>query len=99
MGIKAPIIRQGDDLKQIVIASVMNVLQENGMKIQDGDVIGITESVVARAHGNYVAMIKSRYLWQEPVLVFAAGLRIRHDNRTPRQVVLLVARQTYSSPP
>ena len=56
MGIKAPIIRQGDDLKQIVIASVMNVLQENGMKIQDGDVIGITESVVARAQGNYVTI-------------------------------------------
>ena len=56
MGVKAPIIREGDDLRDIVINSVANALYENGMKIQDGDVIGITESVVARAQGNYVTI-------------------------------------------
>lgn len=56
MGVKAPIIREGDDLKQIVINSIGDALNENGMKLQDGDVIGITESVVARAQGNYVTI-------------------------------------------
>ena len=56
MGVKAPIIREGDDLKQIVINSIGDALNENGMKLQDGDVIGITESVVARAQGNYVTV-------------------------------------------
>lgn len=56
IGVKTPIIRQGDDLKNIIIASISNVLYENGMKMKDGDVIGITESIVARAQGNYVTI-------------------------------------------
>ena len=56
MGVKTPIIKQGDDLKNIVIESVSKALSENGMTIKDGDVIGITESVVARADGNYVTI-------------------------------------------
>ena len=56
MGVKAPIIREGDDLKQIVINSINDALFENGMTIQDSDIIGITESVVARAQGNYVTI-------------------------------------------
>ena len=56
MGVKAPIIREGDDLKRIVIESIDNVLNENGMTVKDGDIIGITESVVARAQGNYVTI-------------------------------------------
>lgn len=51
MGIQAPIIRQGDDLNKIVIDSILR-----STDLQDGDIIGITESVVARAQGNYVTV-------------------------------------------
>ena len=56
MGVKAPIIRRGDNLEDIVIECVEDALLENGMTIQDGDIIGITESVVARAQGNYITV-------------------------------------------
>lgn len=55
-GIRAPIIRQGDDLGKIVVDSVMEASQEANFQIQDRDVIGITEAVVARAQGNYATI-------------------------------------------
>ena len=51
-GLIAPIIREGDNLAEIVTETVLN----SGIKIEDGDVVGITESVVARAEGNYVTI-------------------------------------------
>lgn len=51
-GLLAPIIRQGDDLVKIVTDTVLGAID----KIEDGDIIGITESVVARAEGNYVTI-------------------------------------------
>ena len=51
-GLIAPIIRQGDDLAEIVTETVLNSIDN----IEDGDIIGITESVVARAEGNYVTI-------------------------------------------
>ena len=56
MGVKAPIIRQGDNLEDIVYTCVKAALDENGKTFNDGDVIGITESIVARAQGNYVTI-------------------------------------------
>jgi len=56
MGVRCPIIRQGDDLVDIVIENVKKTLEENHMHLEDKDVIGITESVVARAQGNYVTV-------------------------------------------
>lgn len=56
MGVKAPIIRQGDDIKTIVINSVENAVKNSGMKFTNKDIIGITESVVARSQGNYVTI-------------------------------------------
>ena len=54
-GIRCPIIRQGDDLPQIVVDSVLNAAAggDYGFPILDHDVIAITEAVVARAQGNY----------------------------------------------
>lgn len=52
-GIRTPIISQGDDLVQIVTDSVIKASQAEGFTIQDRDIVGITESVVARAQGNY----------------------------------------------
>ena len=51
-GLIAPIIREGDDIAQITINTVLNAIDN----IEDGDIIGITESAVARAQGNYVTI-------------------------------------------
>ena len=51
-GLRAPIIRQGDDLVQIVVDTLLN----SGLEIKDRDVLGITESIVARCQGNYVTI-------------------------------------------
>ena len=51
-GLIAPIIREGDDIVQIVCDTVLNAIDN----IEDRDIIGITESVVARAQGNYVTI-------------------------------------------
>ena len=50
-GVVAPIIKEGDDIVSIVVTSVLNSID-----LKDNDVIGITESVVARAAGNYVTV-------------------------------------------
>jgi len=51
-GLRAPIVKQGDDLVQIVVDTVLN----SGLEIKDKDVLGITESIVARCQGNYVTI-------------------------------------------
>ena len=55
-GIRCPIIRQGDDLAQIVTDSVLGAADAEGFAIRDRDVISITESVVARSQGNYCSV-------------------------------------------
>ena len=52
-GIKAPIIREGDDIVRIVADSVLKAAEEEGFRLHDRDVIAVTEAVVARADGNY----------------------------------------------
>ena len=52
-GIRCPIIRQGDDLSEIVTESVLEAAKAEGFEIRDRDVISITESIVARSQGNY----------------------------------------------
>ena len=52
-GIRCPIIREGDDLTQIVTDSVLEAAQIEGFKLHDRDVISLTESIVARSQGNY----------------------------------------------
>lgn len=52
-GVRAPIIRQGDDLVKIVVESVLNASKAENFEIKDRDVIAVTEAVVARAQGNY----------------------------------------------
>jgi len=52
-GIRCPIIREGDDMKTIVTDSVLEAAEAEGFELRDRDVIAITESVVARAQGNY----------------------------------------------
>ena len=55
-GIRCPIIREGDDLATIVADSVLAAAESEGFAMRDRDVISITESIVARAQGNYASV-------------------------------------------
>ncbi len=55
-GIRCPIIREGDDLAQIVADSVIAAAESEGFQLRDKDVISITESIAARAQGNYASV-------------------------------------------
>ena len=55
-GIRCPIIREGDDLAAIVTESVLEAAKSEGFELRDRDVISLTESIVARAQGNYCSV-------------------------------------------
>lgn len=55
-GIRCPIIRQGDDLANIVVTSVLDACQSEGFELRNKDVISVTESIVARSQGNYATV-------------------------------------------
>lgn len=55
-GLRAPIIRQGDDLAAIVVDSVLAAAESEGFALRDRDVVAVTEAVVARAQGNYATI-------------------------------------------
>src|SRR5699024_1482905 len=55
-GLRCPIINEGDQIDQIVVDSVLTAAEVEGLTIQDKDIVAITESIVARAQGNYVTI-------------------------------------------
>ena len=55
-GIRCPIIREGDDLAKIVADSVLEAAEIEGFELKDRDVISLTESIAARAQGNYASV-------------------------------------------
>lgn len=55
-GIRCPIIREGDDLSMIVAKSVLEAAEYENFEIRDRDIIAVTESIVARAQGNYASV-------------------------------------------
>ena len=55
-GVRCPIIREGDDIASIVVNSVMEAAEVEGFALRDRDVVAVTESVVARAQGNYASV-------------------------------------------
>lgn len=55
-GLRAPIVKEGDDIVKIVVDSVINSSKNEGFSLRDKDVVGITESLVARAQGNYITV-------------------------------------------
>ena len=55
-GVRCPIIREGDDLTKIVVESVLDAAASEGFELRNRDVISITESIVARAQGNYATV-------------------------------------------
>ena len=56
MGVRAPIIHTGDDLVEIVSGCIVDAMKEDGLQPRDRDVLAMTESIVARAQGNYVTV-------------------------------------------
>ena len=52
-GIRTPIVKEGDDIINIVVDSILEASEVEGFKLNDRDVVGVTESLVARAQGNY----------------------------------------------
>ena len=55
-GIRCPIIREGDDIGKIVVDSVLKAAETDGFALRDRDIVCVTESVVARAQGNYASV-------------------------------------------
>ena len=75
-GLRAPIIRQGDDLADIVTASVLEAAADDGFEIRDRDVVAMTEAIVARAQGNYAkvddiaADVRAKFGGEEVGVIF-----------------------------
>ena len=55
-GVRAPIIKQGDDIVDIVVNSILDASKCEGVALRDHDVVAMTEAIVARAQGNYVTI-------------------------------------------
>lgn len=55
-GVRAPIIKAGDDIVEIVTASVLEASEDAGFKFNDRDIVAMTEAIVARAQGNYATV-------------------------------------------
>ena len=55
-GIRAPIIREGDDLRKIVVDCVLKAAESDGFSVRDRDIVCMTEAIVARAQGNYATV-------------------------------------------
>lgn len=85
-GIRAPLIKAGDDIARIAAQSVLAAAREEGFALRDKDVVGITEAVVARAQGNYAtcaqiaADIRSKFPGGELALTLPILSRNRFSN-------------------
>ncbi|MBQ4166291.1 MAG: coenzyme F420-0:L-glutamate ligase, partial [Oscillospiraceae bacterium] len=55
-GVRAPIIRKGDNIVEIVTQSVLDAAADDGFEIRDRDIVAMTEAIVARAQGNYASV-------------------------------------------
>lgn len=55
-GLRAPIIKENDDISKIVVDSILKASKADGFSIKDRDVVSVTESIVARAQGNYASI-------------------------------------------
>ena len=84
-GIRCPIIRAGDDLSEIVTTSVLEAAQIEGFAMRDRDVIAITESIVARAQGNYASIDD-----------IAADVRAKVDSDTVGVIFPILSRNRFA---
>lgn len=84
-GIRAPIIREGDDIAEIVVNSVLDAAKSADFEIGNHDVIAVTEAVVARAQGNYAS-----------VDAIAADIREKFGNETIGVVFPILSRNRFA---
>ena len=84
-GIRCPIIREGDDLCDIVVTSVLEAAESEGFELHDRDVVCVTESIVARAQGNYAS-----------VYAIAADVRTKLGGDTIAVVMPILSRNRFS---
>ncbi len=84
-GIRCPIIRQGDDLANIVVNSVLEAAEAESFGIRERDVIAVTESVVARAQGNYAS-----------VEAIAADVRAKFGGGTVGVIMPILSRNRFA---
>ena len=84
-GIRCPIIRQGDNLADIVVTSVLEAAESEGFALRDRDVVCVTESIVARAQGNYA-----------PVQAIAADVRAKLGGGTVGVILPILSRNRFA---
>ena len=84
-GIRCPIIRQGDNLAEIVTNSVLEAAEEEGFQLRDRDVVSVTESIVARAGGNYA-----------PVSAIAADVTAKTGGGTVGVIFPILSRNRFA---
>ncbi len=84
-GVRAPIIREGDDIVKIVADSVLAAQESGGFTIGDRDVIAVTEAVVARAQGNYATVEQ-----------IAADIKAKYGNQTIGVIFPILSRNRFA---
>lgn len=84
-GIRCPIIREGDNLADIVVNSVLDAASSEGFELRDRDVISLTESIVARAQGNYA-----------PISAIASDVKARLGGETIGIIFPILSRNRFS---
>ena len=84
-GIRAPIIRQGDDIVDVVVSSVLEASREDGFAIRDRDIVAMTEAIVARAQGNYATVDD-----------IAADVRAKFGGETVGVILPILSRNRFS---
>lgn len=102
-GMRAPIIREGDNLEQIVTDVILEGEKAGEYKIQDRDVVGITESIVARVQGNYANVdqiaedVKNKFGGEEVGVIFPILSRnrfaicLRGIARGAKKIILMLS--------
>ena len=104
-GVRAPIIRNGDNLVDIVVDSVLSAAmdEEDGFKLHDRDIVAMTEAIVARAQGNYASVddiaddVREKFGGEELAVIFPILSRnrfaicLRGIARGSKRIVLMLS--------
>lgn len=85
-GLRAPIINQGDNIEEIVVNTVLNAAKIEGFSIEDRDIVTVTESVVARAQGNYATVDH-----------IAADVKAKFDDETVGIIFPILSRNRFAT--
>jgi hypothetical protein len=85
-GLRGPIINNGDHIEQIVVDTVINAAKIEGYSIEDRDIVTITESIVARAQGNYATIDD-----------IATDIKAKFDNETIGVIFPILSRNRFAN--